>query len=255
LAGGVSARAAAVLGVGGFELRYLESGQGCQSERRALLAACWNARFEDVPPVRDFPSYKGQRNFPGLYFAACTGRHVGFESWLERDHMMLLDFSPQVRAFSAQPFWLLWPSGGRVRRHAPDIFVRLADGGGLVVDVRADDKIEPEDAEAFEVTAAACESAGWGYRRVGVPDPVLAANVRWLAGYRHPRCLRGEYQAGLLEAFAAPVPLLDGALSVGDRIAVLPSVFHLMWTGVLAADLASAPLDGRSLVSAAGGVQ
>jgi hypothetical protein len=34
--------------------------------------------------VRDFPSYKGQRNFPGLYFAACTGRHVGFESWLER---------------------------------------------------------------------------------------------------------------------------------------------------------------------------
>jgi hypothetical protein len=27
------------------------------------------------------------------------GRHVGFESWLERDHMMLLDFSPRVRAF------------------------------------------------------------------------------------------------------------------------------------------------------------
>lgn len=251
----MSARAAATLGADGFELRYLESGQGGPSERQALLAVCWNARFEDVPPVRDFPSYRGQRNFPGLYFAACTGRHVGFESWLERDHMMLLDFSPQVRAFSAQPFWLLWPSGGRVRRHAPDIFVRLADGGGVVVDVRADDKIKPEDAEAFEVTAAACEWAGWGYRRVGVPDPVLAANVRWLAGYRHPRCLREEYRAGLLEAFAAPVPLLDGALSVGDRIAVLPSVFHLMWTGVLAADLASAPLDGRSLVSAAGGVR
>ena len=71
----------------------------------------------------------------------------------------------------------------------------------------------------------------------------------------HPRCLRGEYRAGLLEAFAAPAPLLEGALSVGDRIAVLPSVFHLMWTGALAADLASAPLDGGSLVSAAGGVR
>jgi hypothetical protein len=255
LAGGVSVRAAAARGTGGFELRYLESGQGGPSERQVLLAACWNARFEDVLPVRGFPSYKGQQNFPGLYFAACTGRHVGFESWLERDHMMLLDFSPQVRAFSAQPFWLLWPSGGRVRRHAPDIFVRLADGGGVVVDIRADDKIKPEDAEAFEATAAACESVGWGYRRVGVPDPVLAANVRWLAGYRHPRCLRGEYRAGLLEAFAVPAPLLDGALSVGDRIAVLPSVFHLMWTGALAADLASAPLDGSSLVSAAGSVQ
>jgi hypothetical protein len=72
--------------------------------------------------------------------------------------MMLLDFSPQVRAFAAQPFWLLWPSGRRVRRHAPDIFVRLAGGGGMVVDVRADDRIGPEDAEAFEATAAACES-------------------------------------------------------------------------------------------------
>lgn len=205
--------------------------------------------------MRDFPSYKGQRNFPGLYFAACTGRHVGFESWLERDHMMLLDFSPQVRAFAAQPFWLLWPSGGRVRRHAPDIFVRLAGGGGVVVDVRADDRIRPEDAEAFEVTAAACESVGWGYRRVGVPDPVLAANVRWLAGYRHPRCLREEYRAGLLKAFDAPAPLLGGALAVGDRIAVLPSLFHLMWTGALAADLAAAPLSGGSLVSAAGGVR
>jgi hypothetical protein len=73
-------------GVSGFELRYLESGDGGPAERQALLTACWNARFEDVSPVRDFPSSKGQRNFPGLYFAACTGRHVGYESWLERSH-------------------------------------------------------------------------------------------------------------------------------------------------------------------------
>jgi hypothetical protein len=122
------------------------------------MTGCWNARFEDVRPVRDFPSYKGQRNFPGLYFAACTADMSGFESWLERDHTMLLDFSPHLRAFAAQPFWLLWPLGGRVRRHVPDIFVRLAGGGGVVVDVRADDRIGPKDAAAFEATAAACES-------------------------------------------------------------------------------------------------
>ena len=92
--------------------------------------------------------------------------------------MMLLDFSRKVRAFSAQPFWLSWPAGGKVRNHAPDLFVRLADGGGMVVDVRPDDRIEPEDAEAFEATAEACASVGWGYRRLGVPDPVLAGNVR-----------------------------------------------------------------------------
>ena len=253
MASGVRAVPAGVGYAGGFELRYLESGERGPAERQGPLAACWDARFEDVPPVRDFPSYKGQRNFPGLYFAACMGRHVGFESWVERDNMMLLDFSRRVRAFSAQPFWLSWPAGGTVRNHAPDLFVRLADGGGMVVDVRPDDRIEPEDAEAFAATAVACASVGWGYRRVGVPDPVLAGNVRWLAGYRYPRCLREEYRAGLVDAFASPRPLLAGALAVGDRIAVLPSLFHLMWAGILSADLESSLLDGGSMVSTAGG--
>jgi hypothetical protein len=233
-------------------VQYLEAGGSGVVCRQGVLAACWNTRFEDVLPVRRFPSYKGQRNFPGSYFAACMGRHVGFESWLERDQLMMLDFSPRVRSFSAQPFWLLWESGGKARRHAPDFFVRLADGGGAVVDVRADDRIAARDAEAFQVTAAACESVGWGYRRVGALDPVLAANVRWLAGYRHRRCLREEYRARLLEVFAWPAPLLAGAEAVGDRIAVLPSLFHLMWTGVLAVDLASARLSGSSLVSGNG---
>lgn len=252
MARGVAAVAAGICRAYGFELRYLQVDGSGAVERRGALAACWNIRFEDVPPVRRFSSYKGQRNFPGLYFAACLGRHVGFESWLERDQLMMLDFSPQVRSFSAQPFWLLWGSGGKARRHAPDFFARLADGGGEVVDVRADDRIASEDAEAFQVTAVACESVGWGYRRVGALDPVLAANVRWLAGYRHPRCLREEYRARLLEVFARPSPLLAGVEAVGDRIAVLPSLFHLMWTGALAADLVSGRLSGSSVVSGNG---
>src|SRR5437764_7019199 len=135
----------------------------------------------------------------------------------------------------------MWSVAGKARRHAPDIFARLHDGSGMVVDVRPDDRIAPEDAEAFKVTAAACQSVGWTYCRVGAVDPVLAANVRWLAGYRHPRCMRGGYEARLLDVFAEPVPLLVGAEAVGDRIAVLPVLFHLMWTGALVADLASAP--------------
>jgi hypothetical protein len=235
--------------MGGFGLRYLEVGRTGFVERRGALTACWSTRFEDVPPVRSFPSYRGQRNFPGLYFAACMGRHVGFESWLERDQLMMLDFSPRVRSFAAQPFWLLWSSGGRARQHTPDFFVRLAGGRGVVVDVRADERIASVDAEAFEATAAACESVGWGYRRVGALDPVLAANVRWLAGYRHPRCVRGDHRARLVEVFTRSTPLLAGVEAVGDRIAVLPSLFHLMWTGVLTTDLAAAPLTGSSLVS------
>jgi hypothetical protein len=62
---------------------------------------------------------------------------------------------------------------------------RKAGGTGLVVDVRPDDRIPARDAETFAVTAAACDVAGWEYRRAGDLDPVLAANMRWLSRYRH----------------------------------------------------------------------
>jgi hypothetical protein len=82
-------------------------------------------------------------------------------------------------------------------------FARLADGSGLVVDVRADDRIEAKDAEAFAATERACAEVGWAFRRVGTVAPVFGANVRWLAGYRHPRCYRSQVAVGLLEVLAS----------------------------------------------------
>jgi hypothetical protein len=52
-----------------------------------------------------------------------------------------------VTGLSSQPFRLLWDAANGVRRrHVPDFFARLADGTGVVVDVRADDRIGPRDA-------------------------------------------------------------------------------------------------------------
>lgn len=235
---------------GGFALCYVEP-DDLEVRRREPLVRCWSTRFEDVPPVRSFGSFRGQRSFPGLYFAACMNKHIGFESWLERDQLVALDFSPEVLAFSAQPFWLGWTSGGKARRHAPDVFARLVDGTAMVVDVRADDRIGLRDAEAFAVTATACELVGWSYRRVGALDPVWAANVRWLAGYRHRRCLQERYRDRLLAEFHSPTSLLAGVKAVGDRIAVLPTVFHLIWKGVLAADLSAELLHQSTLVAVA----
>lgn len=55
-------------------------------------------------PVRSFPTYKGQRNYPGLLWTATTGALVGYESLLERDRLWLADFDPVVRQISGQPF-------------------------------------------------------------------------------------------------------------------------------------------------------
>jgi hypothetical protein len=221
-----------------------------EGEAGAALADARGAAFEDVEPVRSFNAYRGQRYFPGWYWAVSTDRHVGYESWLERDHALLLDFDPAVVAFAAQPFWLSWwdRSSGQRRSHAPDFFARLVGGVGLVVDCRPQERIDERSAVSFAAARSACEAVGWCYRLVGAIDAVRVANLRWLAGYRHPRY--GEHvglMAAVRAAFAVPAPLYAQAATVGDPIAVLPVVFHLLWRGVLHADL-SLPLGDQSVV-------
>jgi hypothetical protein len=233
-------------GVTRFELGFVDGGG---VEQRAALAASAHVRFEDTPPVRRFRWSRRSGHFPGWWWSASTDGHVGYESWLERDHVMLMDFDPEITAFASQPFWLYWDGCRGERRHAPDFFARRADGTGVVVDVRADDRVEPGDAEAFEAAATACAQVGWEFRRVGVVDPVLAANVRWLSRYRHPRYAgSSRVEAVLLGAFTEPAPLWAGAAGVGDTLAVLPVLFHLMWRGELAADLVGARLGPSVLV-------
>jgi len=179
-------------------------------------------------------------------------KHVGFESWVERGHLVALDFAPEVTAIVSQPFWLCWRTpAGKPARHAPDFFARLADGGALVIDSRPRDVADDEDRQAFAATRQACEMLGWTYAVCGAMDPVVAANHRWIAGYRHPRCGDPATEARLLEAFGPGLPLMEGAEAAGDPLATLPVLFHLMWRRQLVADL-SLVLSHRTVVRRAG---
>jgi hypothetical protein len=222
--------------------------------RRERLGGCWNLAFERVAPVRGFASFRGQRNRPGLWWFARTGEHVGHESWLERDRLMALDADPEVVGVAAQPMWLHWVTeSGRRVRHAPDFFARRADGTGVVIDVRADERIGEKDAAVFAATAQVCAEVGWQYRRAGELGPVRAANLRWLSGYRHPRFAQPGLAARLGEVFAQPGPLLAGAAVAGDPVAVLPVLFGMLWRGELAADLKADLLGAATLVHARDG--
>jgi hypothetical protein len=54
---------------------------------------------------------------------------------------------------------------------------------------------------------------------------VTAANHRWIAGYRHPRCGNPAAEARLLAVFGPGLPLMEGAEVAGDPVAVLPPLF------------------------------
>ena len=223
--------------------------------RRELLSRCWSVAFERVSPVRGFASFRGQRNRPGLWWFASTGELVSHESWLERDRLLALDADPEVVGVAAQPMWLHWTdASGRGLRHAPDYFARRADGTGVVIDVRPDQRIGDRDAMVFAATARFCAQVGWEYERAGELDPVHAANLRWRAGYRHPRYAQSPLTERLRAVFAAPAPLLAGADAAGDPVAVLPVLFGMLWRGELAADLDTCQLAPSMLVRAREGV-
>src|SRR6185312_17240923 len=78
-------------------------------------------------------------------------------------------------------------------------------------------------------SARACALAGWEYRLLGEADALVTANLRWSAGYRHPRHHLAETVDVLRRVFATPRPLMAGAAAAGDPIAVVPVLFHLLW--------------------------
>jgi hypothetical protein len=75
-------------------------------ETRVALDRLRSTDLDGCRPVRSFPSYRDQRNYPGLYWSATTGGHIGYESWVERSHLVALDFASEVVAIASQPFWL-----------------------------------------------------------------------------------------------------------------------------------------------------
>jgi hypothetical protein len=182
------------------------------------------------------PAYRGQRNFPGWWWSATTRSHVLYESWLERHHVIEADRDARVVAILGQPFELTWLLGKQRARHMPDLLCRKLGGQVAVIDCRPVSRADEKFRRKAAVTAAACTHIGWDYRVVGEPDPVWAANLRWLAGYRHPRFGDEHLEELLVSLFASAQPL-SAARQVGDPIRVRPVLLHLLWRGRLSADL------------------
>ncbi|MFF8136998.1 MULTISPECIES: TnsA-like heteromeric transposase endonuclease subunit [Streptomyces] len=218
-----------------------------QAVQQRWADAAMTVAFEELPPVSAFPVIPGRRWGPGLWWSATTGRHVAAGSNAMRVQLMVLDRDPDVTGLAGRPVRLLWRNPrGLVRSWVPQLFARCADGTALLADCSSHAGAGGECARgAAKAVAEACAHIGWSYRRLPPLDDVLAANLKWLAGYRHPR---NAGQPGLmpavLEAFTRPRPLIEGASAAGDPIEVLPAVFHALWHGQLTAGL-DTPLHER----------
>lgn len=240
------------------ELRYKAVDESVRS--RSLDTAS-RIKFEESLPFRKFPAHRKQKNMPGYYWCATTNRHIPYESLLEMNVLVMLDFDPKVSDVFAQPFELTFRdsdgSSKKSLRHVPDFLVRKSSGRDRVIDVkpvrRAD---KPKTQKVFDLTRKACEEAGWGYEVMSEPDPAVFANVEWLSGFRRPPAILDKARNSMLEYASDPLGTPFGEL-VGRLAADCPKgypealyrpvVYHLLWERVLTADL-SVPLSDTTTV-------
>ncbi|WP_369199088.1 hypothetical protein [Streptomyces djakartensis] len=84
----------------------------------------------------------------------------------------------------------------------PQLFARYRTGTALLADCPGHAGAGGQRAvKAAEAVAQACANVGWTYQRLAPLDDVLAANLKWLAGCRHPRSAGRPHLTGaVLEA-------------------------------------------------------
>jgi len=165
--------------------------------------------------------------------------------------LLLADFASEVVAIAAQPFLLRAPAGGRVRRHVPDFLLIHADQTVRVVNVKPAERLaDPAVAEALAWPGELFEARGWGHEIWTGADPVLLANVRFLAGYRRPGIPPDAVTGAVLDLVRAGDclgGLLDRLERGWPRPLAKAALLRLLWQRRVSTDL-SRPLDAGGVL-------
>ncbi|WP_457135597.1 TnsA-like heteromeric transposase endonuclease subunit [Mycobacteroides abscessus] len=201
-------------------------------------------------PWRTFRWHRGQRHYSGTYWSSTESAHVVYESRLELARLLYADFDPAVRRIVAQPFLLTARVDRRVRRHVPD-FLLLDGQGPVVVDVKPLARLsDPKFTFTLDWTRALVEDRGWRYEVWSEPPETELGNVRFLAGFRNPRCFDDRLVESIRQCQLAGCTLGE-ALSVDlneSPALVRSAVFHVLWNQYFAVDLAE-PLTRSTILT------
>src|SRR5919109_3163101 len=146
-------------------------------------------------PVRIIP--KNSRSLTGLVLNTRTQSMAVFESSLERDFLLLLDFDLDVECYEEQPVKIVYhDANGRRRTYTPDVLVRYRTDRlqarhtkPLLCEVKYRDDLRQHWAEyrpKFRAAARYARQQGWRFRLVterSIRTPYLD-NVKFLRSYQ-----------------------------------------------------------------------
>lgn len=200
-------------------------------------------------PVRKIP--KNYRSITGNFPSLKNGRNVAFESSLERDLFLTLEFDPSVVSYEEQPVKLSGSVSGRKVEYTPDCLVSYEDGKvPLLIEVKYKEDLE-QCIEEYQPRFSLATDYTKRHRmefKVLTEDDIRGNGVR-LENYRllyrfttPPRNLEEcrDHICGIVRR--------EGAINLCDLLKCLstektvqatftPSIWHLLFIGELEADL------------------
>ena len=210
-----------------------------------------------TPPVRKIG--KGRRGNRGHIGAIKAGGRATFESTLERDFYLTLEFDPAVKTFSPQPVSLPYVGvGGRKKKYVPDVLVTYHDSrppGLFEVKYAADLLSDPAEFRLrFRAARDYARNEGWTFGTI-TEKAICGSrlkNIVFLRPFLDPgRVFAAADQARLINQFAGGEMLtprmLLGHLSLPEKGALLPALWHLVASGQLLFDL-NEPLNMESML-------
>lgn len=188
------------------------------------------------------------RKLRGYFPSFKLGRMVEWESLLERDAILLLEFSPGVKSFQEQPVLVQYRDGDVVRRYFPDFEITTTDAELIHLEVKPETQLLRADV-AHKLTKVAEHYAANGHAYRILTDTAirrqpLLGNVTLLARLRRQDdtlLSLSEEVRRLLTGGALPFDVL--AHQVGRE-----RLLKMIALGHVGCDL-TAPLSGSSPVS------
>jgi TnsA endonuclease N terminal/TnsA endonuclease C terminal len=214
-------------------------------------------------PVRRIP--KNSRSLTGKVIDFQSHRAVSFESALERDFYVLLDFDPAVASFEDQPVTIVYQEPIGVRRtYTPDVLVHYRlelipqrHPRSVLYEVKYRDDLRAhwqDYRSKFKAARRYARTQGWVLRLITereIRTPYLK-NATFLRQYQE-RELDGGDRHRILDLLAkrgetSPETLLASASADRwERARLLPVLWALIATGEVGVDL-TVPLTMHSCI-------
>lgn len=204
-------------------------------------------------PVRKIP--KNHRSITGFITSEVNANQTAFESTLERDFMLLVDFDSEVLSYEEQPVRIDYLSAdGKARHYTPDILVtyrRIPNSTTLKPPLLAEIKYRRDLFEhwqelkpKFRAARRYAKEQGWNFRiitEVEIRTPYLK-NVKFLRQYQR-RPINPAGASLLLQKVSELRPtdpeslLASVSQDAHDRAHLLPTLWRLVAQRKIGADL------------------